>query len=147
MMKNLNYALGDKVNQVQKVVLHEIANSCSVEHGHAVYSARAFISIINPGILTGYINCDGGQNLARNSKNKIKEKFTIYPNPAQDFIYFSPEIKEDLIVEINDLSGRQLKKTRINQNRIDISNFGPGIYFYRINSDEGKFNGKFSILK
>jgi hypothetical protein len=149
MMKNLNYTLGDTVNQVQKGVLHDIAHACPVDNGHAVYAARSFISIIYPGILTSYINCDGGQNLIRKGKNYSKEKaqLKIYPNPASDFIYLSSESINNFNIEIVDIAGRIVYKSETSEKIIGISSLKPGVYFYRINATEGSFNGKFSVIK
>jgi hypothetical protein len=144
-----SYAIGEEVGNEQRERLHEIANACPVDHGHAVYSARAFISMINPGVLTAYFNCDGGQNLIRKGKNYSKEKaqLKIYPNPASDFIYLSSESINNFNIEIVDIAGRIVYKSETSEKIIGISSLKPGVYFYRINATEDSFNGKFSVIK
>jgi hypothetical protein len=144
-----SYALGEEVGSEQRDRLWEIANACPVDNGHAVYSARAFISMINPGVLTAYFNCDGGQNLIRKGKIYSKEKaqLKIYPNPASDFIYLSSESINNFNIEIVDIAGRIVYKSETSEKIIGISSLKPGVYFYRINATEDSFNGKFSVIK
>jgi hypothetical protein len=151
MMKNLNYTLGDTVNQVQKGVLHDIAHACPVEHGHAVYAARSFISIIYPGILTSYINCDGGQNLIRKGISGLTEngKPLLYPNPTSEYVNIKFEIiNNNHTLVIYDLTGRIIYQNLITNSILDIRNIHPGTYIYRIHCDNLTTDtGRFIIIK
>jgi hypothetical protein len=151
MMKNLNYTLGDTVNQVQKGVLHDIAHACPVDNGHAVYAARSFISIIYPGILTAYFNCDGGQNFARVSKgnNNLKTDIFIFPNPTNETLKISGlESDKSYKIIVYDLTGRIVFEQIIIDSDVNLNRLQAGIYLYKIEgSDSSTSSGRISIIK
>jgi hypothetical protein len=146
-----SYALGEEVGSEQRDRLWEIANACPVDNGHAVYSARAFISMINPGVLTAYFNCDGGQNLARSINPDIKNKneVSLYPNPSNDKMFIDGLLSnEEYSMLIYDLTGRIVLESVIESNEINLYKLQPGIYLYRIENLNSVINsGRISIIK
>ncbi len=78
---------------------------------------------------------------------KIKENpidFSIYPNPASNFIKISIENEAGLLpreVQILDLLGLVVTKLELNDgnNRIDISNLPRGTYFIKVGDKVEKF--------
>jgi hypothetical protein len=149
MMKNLNYTLGDTVNLVQKSVLHEIAHACPVDNGHAVYSARAFISMINPGVLTTYFNCDGGQNRESKENNNLKTEIFVYPNPTNETLKIvGLESDKSYKIIFYDLTGRIVLDQIITDSDVKLNNLNAGIYLYKIEgSDSSTSSGRISIVK
>lgn len=83
-------------------------------------------------------------------QTKKKESVFAYPNPANDMLHirFAKGVSENVIIEIYDLSGRLMIKDKknINDNNLDlrISSLKPGRYFYRVYSNEGKYEQGFS---
>lgn len=78
--------------------------------------------------------------------------FSLYPNPASDnlTIEFNLKVQKQLIIEINDLAGRQVLSKEyfavVNANSIsiDTKHLTPGTYILNINSVQGKLaSGKF----
>lgn len=65
----------------------------------------------------------------------------VYPNPTQDFLYFSENIVE---VTVFDLTGRLIKSFSGNQVKIDISTLSNGNYILKGETELGEqFNVKF----
>jgi len=64
------------------------------------------------------------------------QPFDIYPNPAQDNLYFSKPLH---VVEIVDLSGRKWFSENGETNSIDISGLQPGIYLLQSEFGSHKF--------
>ena len=72
---------------------------------------------------------------------KLNGRFSIFPNPATNEIFISNELKENLQIEIFDNIGKLYFQTRLhdNEERIDISELISGIYFIRIEKENGEF--------
>jgi hypothetical protein len=67
-------------------------------------------------------------------KNKL---YPFYPNPASEYLNFYPENKFEKI-EIYSIIGMKLVNSGF-EDRIDISNLSPGIYFIKLNNIFYKF--------
>ncbi len=68
----------------------------------------------------------------------------IYPNPAKDQIHISGLENDKVNIIITDLSGKRLVNSKINiNNKIDISNLPPGVYFMIVNVPEKRIIRKF----
>jgi hypothetical protein len=75
-----------------------------------------------------------------------KNDFTIYPNPANNFITIRSEMEMEATFEISDLNGKTLLNGKVlNNNEIDISKFQSGFYLMTINSEFKKQT--FKIIK
>lgn len=69
----------------------------------------------------------------------------LIPNPVKDYI--SIKGVDNGVLKIYDLNGRLLiDKEFINTNKIDVQFIENGVYFYRINTDQGVKTGKFIKL-
>lgn len=64
-----------------------------------------------------------------------KIDFKIFPNPAQDYIYVSGDLKNQSIAKVYDVNGRVLatKQIQMNDRKLDISGLVSGMYFIEIN--------------
>ncbi len=62
--------------------------------------------------------------------------YICYPNPAQDFVNIITNNKEDLIIQLFDISGKIIKKETIPANTVNyelnLKNVGTGLYYYSI---------------
>ena len=89
-----------------------------------------FAGFQNPGIKTGEITTGINENILGDSND-----FMLYPNPASSFvnIEFVYQPEPETYIEIIDASGRILDKHLVQsaQNRIDINEFMPGIYYIK----------------
>lgn len=75
-----------------------------------------------------------------------KNNFTVYPNPASNFITISSELSIDANFEISDINGKLLSKGRVeNNSEIDISQLQSGFYLISISSEYKKQT--FKIIK
>ena len=78
-----------------------------------------------------------------------KEKSpTIYPNPVKDILKVNCE-KDVIIKEITIFSqtGQKVFEGRPQNNTIDVSGFKRGIYFVKVNRDNGIVGEKLVVVK
>lgn len=76
--------------------------------------------------------------------NREKSNLTIYPNPANDFLYIE-NLTEPIQVEIYDLSGKVLLSQEANEARkqVNLSQLSNGIYLYELSQNgQGIKTGK-----
>lgn len=73
--------------------------------------------------------------------NVLEYGANIYPNPANDFFTISfNEIQENTRAMLYDVSGKMITEivlTNANQQRVDVSNYPPGLYMVEIQSANG----------
>lgn len=75
---------------------------------------------------------------------KLKEKLSIYPNPAQDFIQLKGNTSKDSKIKIYGLDGKLVKTTDIKSGKIEVSELPPAAYFIEVsNSKDSKETTKF----
>ena len=74
------------------------------------------------------------------------QSISVYPNPANDRLYVETLTQtQTMTVEIYDVYGRQQKLSAISgqQSVIDLSKLNAGIYFIKINTEEGNIVKQF----
>lgn len=73
------------------------------------------------------------------------EEYRLYPNPATDYIILELNNPVILDLEIFDIKGRMVydNKGVENQTEVDISNFSPGMYLYKIKGQGSLRQGVF----
>ncbi|MDC3195991.1 aryl-sulfate sulfotransferase, partial [Flavobacteriaceae bacterium] len=74
----------------------------------------------------------------------LKNNITIYPNPVIDFININTSLNI-LEVDIYDVLGKSLNFRKINNRKIDMSNFNRGIYVLKIKTEIGIITKKIII--
>lgn len=67
---------------------------------------------------------------------KLKEKLSIYPNPAQDFIQLQGNTSKDSKIKIYGLDGKLVKTTDIKSGKIEISELPPAAYFIEVSDSK-----------
>lgn len=74
----------------------------------------------------------------------VKTHFSIYPNPAKDFIHIAleDELQLENVVIYNNL-GQKVKT--VNQSKIDISSLAKGLYFIEVHTNHGTASKKVVI--
>lgn len=68
--------------------------------------------------------------------------FTVYPNPARDFLKLSLPPSEIQKINLYDSSGKKLE-CRYHNNVVDVSMLSEGIYFLSINTAKTVLTKKF----
>ena len=64
--------------------------------------------------------------------------FKLYPNPAKDFITITSNAQNEIAtVQVFDLLGKEVINTKIQNNRLNVSNLSKGMYILKINSVNG----------
>lgn len=77
-------------------------------------------------------------NMAIGIKENISKEieFTVYPNPAHNYVQIQTATAEVYAIEITNILGQRIysvKPSESDKATIDISNFGSGIYFISLN--------------
>ncbi|MEA2042672.1 MAG: T9SS type A sorting domain-containing protein [Bacteroidota bacterium] len=74
-------------------------------------------------------------------------KFRVYPNPSEGMLYIENNLNEEITVNINDITGRQLRKINlaVGTRKIDLSSFGSGIYFIKAETQSGTYSKRIVI--
>lgn len=75
-------------------------------------------------------------------ESQLKNAVSIYPNPAEHFIYFK-NIKEAKSYVITDMSGRLITKDSLTKDLINIQHLSSGNYILQIITKSGTQNFKF----
>ena len=82
-------------------------------------------------------------NLLSTNVNKIANKFKIYPNPANDILNIKTDNNQKInALILSDINGREIINQTINTGNIKVSELEKGIYFLKIDSDNGIFTKK-----
>ena len=72
------------------------------------------------------------------SENEISNSVKLYPNPARDFITIeSKSVKLSSVDMYNVLGAKVLSTELSNNNRVNVSNLGKGVYFMKLYAEEG----------
>lgn len=105
----------------------------------------------NSNLISVFLSCNMGPCalIGFNELNTL-EQVSIYPNPSEGEINIS-NLKEDADFRVMDVGGRfvadlHLKKSEENQ-KVDVTDFENGVYFYTIASARSKLSGKLVIIK
>jgi YVTN family beta-propeller protein len=120
------------------MVINTITNTVSdtIEVGHYPGAFGNFISTYTPGTGIG-------------SQSYVKEKITIFPNPANDFLTIKISLMPNEIasLKISDITGKEMfsLKEVPSTSKIQTSDFSDGIYFCQIKTKREIITQKFIV--
>ncbi len=94
-------------------------------------------------VLTSQQETDETNNMYCKPINEAEQILNFYPNPVQSKLIIEYQLLEDenVVVEITDITGRQLlaqsiqSKANFNRLTIDVSSFTQGMYFVRLKTE------------
>ena len=72
-------------------------------------------------------------------EENLIEQAIVYPNPSSDkFIFKTPELLENAVAGIFDISGKSIYKTNINSKEciFDLTSFSAGIYVLKVSNED-----------
>jgi len=79
----------------------------------------------------------------------LKENISIYPNPATDFLIINSSSEQNMDISIYSTSGQRVYLSEnifINgEKTISISDFKPGVYFIKLQTQNTSINKKIII--
>ncbi len=78
-----------------------------------------------------HIVIDGILGLGNNNKNT----FSVYPNPANNFVNITSQFSGDKNIAIYDILGKQVINTTISSDRLNISELTSGVYMMTISQN------------
>ncbi|MUP44604.1 T9SS type A sorting domain-containing protein [Gramella sp. BOM4] len=89
------------------------------------------------------------QDSTRAQQQRIEtpiEGLSIYPNPVTGGkVYISSTKNQDKIIEVYNVLGKAVHKTRIRGKEMDVSNLTPGIYILKIQEGTAKSTRKLVV--
>ena len=70
----------------------------------------------------------------------LSSDFSVYPNPARDYILIKNERLEGEVIQILDLAGKLIIQSTIQsfENKINIEDLESGIYFVKVGTQSEK---------
>lgn len=72
----------------------------------------------------------------------------VYPNPTTQLLYVSHPDLNSFLIQITDLSGKQVYSDTINKDQpLDISNYTQGMYLITIENKEANKKNTYKIIK
>lgn len=100
--------------------------------------------IDNPYLATliwGGYEANDSWNLLSNDSYTFYD-FKVYPNPTNDFLYFTNHSNQSFNAIVYDISGKQVLNTKT-INKLDISNFEQGFYILKLTNNKNSKAFKF----
>lgn len=90
----------------------------------------------NPGVWSGTLS----------TKTFSKLKFELFPNPVQgSFVNINVDTSKDVDVELFNIVGKSVLKSKLTNNSLDISSIKKGIYLLRISSNDNFSTAKLIV--
>lgn len=83
-------------------------------------------------------------NLSASSFSQI-DGLKLYPNPAKNNLYIETTLNSNIHVSIVNMLGKEVIKTKVNNNTVNISNLTSGVYIVKI-TEENKTSTKKLII-
>jgi hypothetical protein len=139
--------------------LYDLARSCPMTIGPAVYMARTLYTFINPGI-TFLNTCEGGTNNSprlappQNTEATQSNKFSFFPNPALNvgYLAYRLETNEKATLQVFNMLGQPIEQKPLfkenNLIELPLDKYSNGLYLYTIIAN-GKliYQSKFIVAK
>jgi hypothetical protein len=102
------------------------------------YNGQPFAGISTPPCMPNYAL---GKDPARtcfamgiDQQEKQETYFTVYPNPAQDYLSIETNQPANMVFTLTDITGKSLLQQPVtNGARVDITGIPSGLYLYRVN--------------
>jgi hypothetical protein len=98
-------------------------------------------TIENPDINSTVVIVEGDHQMGVSDVNA--NQFSIYPNPAKDILNIQAKTYENTTYEILHITGELVKKGKLNNGHINVSDLKKGIYIISLNQNGKKSNLKF----
>lgn len=146
---NLSQTQGDFVVPSGKKAYFTAGQKITFKPGTKLVSGSSCRASINAGL-----SCDPGRTLTRESNyvyydreynqvNEATDGFTIYPNPASDYVSISSQYDGDIQIQVFNNLGEEVLKSdkRVGTNNsfnIDLTKLNAGSYIFIISSNQGK---------
>ena len=153
---NLSWEVEDEVNMDGYAIMRKSAREPSFEQmgfvsatGLTNYEFNDPISLSEPATYQlKMVNMDGTYSLSNTIEigEIFSQSLKLYPNPATTHIRFEYPQAQIRIIEIYDLTGRQVKKINVDAQELDldISDLVPSLYQFRALTDATVLKGSFS---
>lgn len=91
-----------------------------------------------------YYYSDHTASIAQDEKKSI----SVFPNPASDWLSFKINDNANALrFSLFDISGRKIMDVQPTTSTISLENINSGMYLYRIETEEGFFSGKISVIR
>ena len=113
----------------------------------ALYDNKKSVSVIKTSFaIENDEDDENDENDTTNVISNYENRFEIYPNPVNDKLYIETQtLTQTLTIDVYDIYGRRQQSTVNGQQSlsIDLSELKNGIYFIKINTEEGNIVKRF----
>ena len=145
------------VIQTNANVTYRAGQQILLKPGFEVNPGAEFHAFIEPCIISKDLNGNSHmrdnsdffqKNIIDNQHNQLSQSVIYYPNPTNDMVHLSfVEKSSDIYLSVYDIIGKELFRKTITNNffDVDLSPFSPGIFLFKITSDE--YNQTIKIIK
>lgn len=142
MQLNLKQLKGDSLNLGDITKLTQIANSCPLAYGDAVYGARSILSSLTftDPIYDDHQLCQ--QSTPRSIQN-IGSSHSIYPNPTHSVINVSNTMMvvqatlfdntERIVLKFNNTNN-------LSELSLSVENLSPGVYYLKLDNQDKSYS-------
>ncbi|WP_442267285.1 YCF48-related protein [Tenacibaculum sp. ZS6-P6] len=138
-----NYVLGNRTNSIKGVVDNPLPNQTyyyrlvATNNGNKIYSET--------------YNYRMSDNTLSSNEFDFKNNISIYPNPTKDFVNIKSNTPEKVkSIHLYNSLGQEIYYKKIDNNvdmQIDLSSYGTGLYFVKVNFENSKKKISKLILK
>lgn len=96
-------------------------------------------------MITAPVTAQESSHALQRTENPI-DGLSIYPNPVTGGkVFISSTKNQDKLIEIFNVLGKSVYKTRIRGREMDVSNLTPGIYILKIQEGKAKATRKLVV--
>jgi hypothetical protein len=149
---------GQTLDSNEVVLLEQIARTCPLYGGTAVYQAQALLCLVKDEVILFEEDCFVPVNNNRKPRTPktttaAPELATVYPNPATTQLTVSLESGEStqVVVELRDLTGRVVSNQQLNINNgtgvIDLNTLAQGSYIIHITQGDKAILNQLVVIK
>lgn len=89
-----------------------------------------------------YDNISLQEDVTASVDDAFASNFKVYPNPARDFINIESKNIKVSSVDMYNVLGAKVQSSELTNNRVNVSNLVKGVYFMKINAEEGSVTKK-----
>lgn len=96
------------------------------------------------GLTIGEVNVDFN-NPALSTEDFSASDFKVYPNPASDYINIESKSVKVSSVDMYNVLGAKVLSSELTEDRVNVSSLVKGVYFMKINAEDGSLTKKVVI--
>jgi hypothetical protein len=134
---------GDGFRYMSSMITHFGVGSDEVIDELRILWPSGIINVLNDVPVNAMIEVVEGVNTDVQAAS-AKDEFRVFPNPADDVLYFEMPNSNDRQAVVYDMAGKRVLEPVLTNNRLDIQALTTGIYVLELEQDGHVHHQKFS---